>query len=81
MKIIFVKNKEWGEYPFTWTPLYYIDGEFYLGGGRSTPAVLVKDSKEAKRVMYHARKQLERFNLIYYTVNVKRLTDILYCKR
>ena len=72
MKIIMVRNKD-GNYPHSWRPLHIKNKIFWLGGQANV--VLVKDAREAQKVMYRAKKSMNRFNLIYYTVNVEKWKD------
>ena len=65
MKIIKIRSKE--GYPSDFVTLCRSEGKFYFGG-KTCPIVVVKDSKEASRLMYYVRKQMKRFGkLEYYT--------------
>ena len=64
MKIIKINNKK--GYPSRFVTLCRRNGKFYLGG-RNCPIVVVKDSKEAQKLMYHVKKQMKEYDIEYYT--------------
>jgi len=68
MKIIKIRNKK--GYPSRFIILCRRNGKFYFGG-RNRPIVVVKDSKEAQKLIYHVKKQMKGYDIGYYTHNLE----------